>query len=124
MFVAEYSRNRKVNYEEYAVTPHIEVNFHQDSTRLFGVPLSTLSVHGSVPDIVKQCIKQIELRGAQINGIYRVSGVKSKVESVCRDFEENPSNVNLSSVSPNIIANVLKHFFREVKISEHKSCFI
>lgn len=90
--------------------------------RLFGVPLTTLtSGRASVPPIVRQCVEEIELSGAAVNGIYRVSGVKSKVESLCSTFESAAASgggeealVDLSSLSPNIVANVLKHFFREV----------
>lgn len=67
-----------------------------------------------VPSIVRQCVEEIELNGVHMNGIYRVSGVKSKVEALCHSYETNPQSVELSNLSPNIIANVLKHFFREV----------
>ncbi len=98
--------------------------FHRKKSRLFGLPLSSLTSGSGVPAIVRQCVEEIELNGAAINGIYRVSGVKSKVESLCASFEdaaEEDNNggrcnlVDLSSLSPNIVANVLKHFFREVK---------
>lgn len=91
--------------------------------RLFGVSLIALTSGrvGSVPPIVRQCVEEIELSGAAVNGIYRVSGVKSKVESLCASFESAAASsggeealVDLSSLSPNIVANVLKHFFREV----------
>ena len=90
-----------------------EVDYGERKKQLFGVPLTSLS-SGAVPEIVRMCVEEIELNGAQINGIYRVSGVKSKVEGLCHSFEENPEGVDLSNLSPNIIANVLKHFFREV----------
>ena len=82
---------------------------------MFGIPLANLS-SSTVPEIVRQCVEEIELNGAQMNGIYRVSGVKSKVEGLCHSYEVNPTGVDLSNLSPNIIANVLKHFFREVYI--------
>ncbi|KAI2799313.1 Rho GTPase-activating protein 29, partial [Blomia tropicalis] len=81
--------------------------------RLFGVPLMSLSTN-VVPSIVRQCVEEIELNGVHMNGIYRVSGVKSKVEALCHSYETNPQSVELSNLSPNIIANVLKHFFREL----------
>ena len=90
-----------------------EVDYGEKRKRLFGVPLTSLS-SGLVPGIVRQCVEEIELNGAQMNGIYRVSGVKSKVEGLCHNYESNPEGVDLSNLSPNIIANVLKHFFREV----------
>jgi len=77
------------------------------------MPLTNLST-SVVPEIVRQCVEEIDLNGSTINGIYRVSGVKSKVESLCHSYETNPDEVELSNLSPNIIANVLKYFFREV----------
>ena len=90
-----------------------DVNFSPKKKRAFGVPLSNLS-NGPVPDIVRQCIEEINQNGIHVNGIYRVSGVKSKVESLCHSLENNPDEVDMSNLSPNIVANVLKYFFREV----------
>ncbi|OTF71531.1 RhoGAP and GAS domain containing protein, partial [Euroglyphus maynei] len=78
---------------------------------LFRVPLCQLSSN-AVPDFIKQCVKQIELRGSRISGIYRVSAVKSQVDSLTKAYETNPDSVDLSNVSPNVIANLLKQFFR------------
>lgn len=50
-----------------------------------------------------------------IQGIYRVSGVKSKVEKLCQSFEIDEGNVDLSEHNPNVIANVLKLYLRQVK---------
>nr|KAG5688330.1 hypothetical protein BaRGS_027872 [Batillaria attramentaria] len=49
-----------------------------------------------------------------LQGIYRVSGVKSKVESLCRRFDLNPELVDLEEVHPNIISNVLKLYLRQL----------
>jgi hypothetical protein len=49
-----------------------------------------------------------------LQGIYRVSGVKSKVEGLCQRFEKNPDSIDLSEEHPNGIANVLKLYLREV----------
>ncbi|XP_075680750.1 uncharacterized protein LOC113799632 isoform X2 [Dermatophagoides pteronyssinus] len=78
---------------------------------LFRVPLCQLSSN-AVPDIIKQCVKQIEKRGSRISGIYRVSAVKSQVDSLTKAYETDPDSVDLSNVSPNVIANLLKQFFR------------
>ena len=49
-----------------------------------------------------------------IQGIYRVSGVKSKVEHLCQKFDLDPASVDLEDVHPNIISNVLKLYLRQV----------
>ncbi|KAH7636992.1 rhogap and gas domain containing protein [Dermatophagoides farinae] len=78
---------------------------------LFRVPLCQLSSN-AVPDVIKKCVNQIETRGSRISGIYRVSAVKSQVDSLTKAYETDPDSVDLSNVSPNVIANLLKQFFR------------
>ena len=47
-------------------------------------------------------------------GIYRVSGVKSKVEALCQTFESQIQEVDLSDQNPHVISNVLKLYLRQV----------
>ena len=68
------------------------------------VPGHLPSVHGDVPHSVV-CLFQ---------GIYRVSAVKSKVERLCQSFETDCDEVDLSEHHPNVIANVLKLYLRQV----------
>jgi len=49
-----------------------------------------------------------------LKGIYRLSGVKSQVEQLCQSFETDEHAVDLSLHHPNVIANVLKLYFRQV----------
>ncbi|KAK7791491.1 hypothetical protein R5R35_008846 [Gryllus longicercus] len=82
----------------------------------FGVDLSQhLGETGtSVPNIVCKCVDEIEARGHLIKGIYRVSGVKSRVEKLCQAFENGAELVDLSDIHPNVIANVLKLYLRQL----------
>ena len=62
-------------------------------------------------------------------GIYRVSGVKSKVEKLCQSFETEEGQVDLADHNPNVIANVLKLYLRQVSVNKlwsnlHCSCFV
>ncbi|KAI7684937.1 Rho GTPase-activating protein 45 [Sarcoptes scabiei] len=100
-------KNYKSCYGHYSVT----TSSVPERTTFFGVPLSSLSTN-SAPDIIKRCIQQIEIRGSHINGIYRVSAVKSQVDNLCNSYEKDPESIDLSSVAPNVIANFLKQFFR------------
>ena len=68
----------------------------------------------AVPPIIKKCLKEVEQRGITLRGIYRVSGVKSKVEGLCQRFEKDPDSIDLSEEHPNGIANVLKLYLREL----------
>ncbi|CAH0395680.1 unnamed protein product [Bemisia tabaci] len=87
-----------------------------DALTTFGVPLDQhLKATGAtIPHIVTKCIQEIDERGILIKGIYRVSGVKSKVEKLCQEFETYGCSVNLSDVHPNVIANVLKLYLRQL----------
>lgn len=49
-----------------------------------------------------------------MKGIYRVSGVKSKVEKLCQAFENGAELVDLTDVHPNVIANVVKLYMRQL----------
>ncbi|OQR69333.1 minor histocompatibility protein HA-1-like [Tropilaelaps mercedesae] len=67
-----------------------------------------------VPFIVKKCVKENDKRGCNVQGIYRVSAAKSKVEKLCQCFENGAELVDLSDYHPNVIANVLKLYLRQL----------
>lgn len=48
-------------------------------------------------------------------GIYRVNGVKTRVEKLCQAFENGKELVELSQASPHDISNVLKLYLRQVR---------
>lgn len=70
--------------------------------------------HTAVPPIISKCLQEVEKRGITLKGIYRVSGVKSTVENLCQKFESDPESVDLVSENPNVIANVLKLYLRQL----------
>lgn len=51
---------------------------------------------------------------ASPQGIYRVNGVKTRVEKLCQVFENGKELVELSQCSPHDISNVLKLYLRQV----------
>lgn len=51
---------------------------------------------------------------ASLQGIYRVNGVKTRVEKLCQAFENGKELVELSQCSPHDISNVLKLYLRQV----------
>ncbi|CAG0884331.1 unnamed protein product [Cyprideis torosa] len=67
-----------------------------------------------VPHLVTKCVSEIERRGMKVKGIYRVSGVKSRVEKLCQAFENGAELVDVTEVHPNVIANVLKLYLRQL----------
>ncbi|XP_055649101.1 GEM-interacting protein isoform X2 [Falco peregrinus] len=69
-----------------------------------------------VPFIVVKCTSEIEARALGVQGIYRISGSKARVEKLCQAFENGRSLVELSEHSPHDITGVLKHFLKELSV--------
>jgi len=82
----------------------------------FGVDLGQhlLEVGAEIPPLVQKCVAVVDSRGTTVKGIYRVSGVKSKVEKLCQAFENGAELVDLTDVHPNVIANVVKLYMRQL----------
>jgi len=83
----------------------------------FGVDLGhhLLEVGAEIPPLVQRCVAVVDGRGTAVKGIYRVSGVKSKVEKLCQAFENISAEfVDLTDVHPNVIANVVKLYMRQL----------
>ncbi|XP_077188178.1 rho GTPase-activating protein 45 isoform X2 [Paroedura picta] len=68
----------------------------------------------AVPFIIKKCICEIEKRALKMKGIYRVNGVKTRVEKLCQAFENGKELVELSQASPHDISTVLKLYLRQL----------
>ncbi|XP_063085271.1 rho GTPase-activating protein 45 isoform X3 [Cavia porcellus] len=67
-----------------------------------------------IPFIVKKCVCEIEHRALHTKGIYRVNGVKTRVEKLCQAFETAKELVELSQAPPHDISNVLKLYLRQL----------
>ena len=96
-----------------------EVNKSDNFTRCttFGVSLEDqlIATKQKTPPIVTKCISEIEKRGLDLQGIYRIAGVKNKVETLCAAFESgNHKEIELSDEPPHLIASCLKLFFRQL----------
>uniref|UniRef100_A0A8C2HZN1 RalA binding protein 1 n=1 Tax=Cyprinus carpio TaxID=7962 RepID=A0A8C2HZN1_CYPCA len=86
---------------------------------IFGAPLAeavrrTALYDGiQLPAIFRECVDYIESYGMKCEGIYRVSGMKSKVDELkaAYDREECPC---LEEYDPHTVASLLKQFLREL----------
>ncbi|XP_058864114.1 GEM-interacting protein-like isoform X2 [Acipenser ruthenus] len=67
-----------------------------------------------VPFIVRRCTAEIESRALGVQGVYRVSGAKPRIQKLCQSFESQREQVELSEHSPHDITGVLKHFLKEL----------
>ncbi|XP_062412936.1 rho GTPase-activating protein 45 isoform X2 [Sardina pilchardus] len=88
----------------------------QGRLQLFGRDFAQVSAGSTdgVPFIVIKCICEIERRALRMKGIYRVNGVKTRVEKLCQAFENGKELVELSQSSPHDISNVLKLYLRQL----------
>uniref|UniRef100_A0A8C7RQX1 Breakpoint cluster region protein n=1 Tax=Oncorhynchus mykiss TaxID=8022 RepID=A0A8C7RQX1_ONCMY len=85
---------------------------------VFGIKISTVTKreHSKVPYIVRQCLEEIERRGMEEVGIYRVSGVATDIQVLKAAFDTNNKDVSvmMSEMDVNAIAGTLKLYFREL----------
>ncbi|XP_030762749.1 rho GTPase-activating protein 100F isoform X3 [Sitophilus oryzae] len=78
--------------------------------------LVTGSQH-SIPIIVKRCVEEVERRGLDIIGLYRLCGSATKKRILREAFERNSRSVDLSPDNVpdiNVITGVLKDYLREL----------
>ncbi|XP_044282259.1 ralA-binding protein 1 [Varanus komodoensis] len=108
-------KKKKKPAQEAEVTP-VDVPRHRP---VFGIPLAdaaerTMLYDGiCLPAVFRECIDYVEKYGMKCEGIYRVSGIKSKVDELkaAYDREESP---NLEEYEPNTVASLLKQYLREL----------
>ncbi|XP_056149947.1 PH_BCR_vertebrate and RhoGAP_Bcr domain-containing protein [Lampris incognitus] len=85
---------------------------------VFGVKISVVTKRerSKVPLIVRQCVEEIERRGMEEVGIYRVSGVATDIQALKAAFDSNNKDVSLMmrEMDVNAIAGTLKLYFREL----------
>ncbi|XP_074624497.1 N-chimaerin-like [Acropora palmata] len=87
--------------------------------RVFGVDLTTLvKLHNCKrPYVVEACIAEVEKRGLDSEGIYRVSGFSDDIEALKDSFDNDSDSVNLSAYDDiNIVCGALKQYFRMLPI--------
>ena len=88
---------------------------------LFGAALETVLERETagfpVPLIVKRCTDEVEKRGLDIIGIYRLCGSETKKQMLREAFEESPELVDLSSENVpdiNVITGQKKYFTKRI----------
>ncbi|KAG5840734.1 hypothetical protein ANANG_G00191820 [Anguilla anguilla] len=87
-------------------------------TGVFGVKIGVVTKRerSKVPYIVRQCVEEVERRGMEEVGIYRVSGVATDIQALKAAFDANNKDVSvmMSEMDVNAIAGTLKLYFREL----------
>ncbi|OCT66096.1 rho GTPase-activating protein 35-like isoform X2 [Xenopus laevis] len=82
----------------------------------FGFPLSSVvTAERPIPIFIEKCVEYIEATGMTTEGIYRVSGNKSEMDSLQRQFDQD-HNLDLveKDFTVNTVAGALKSFFSEL----------
>ncbi|CAH1112773.1 unnamed protein product [Psylliodes chrysocephalus] len=78
--------------------------------------LVTSSQH-NIPIIIRRCVEEVERRGLDIIGLYRLCGSATKKRILREAFERNSRSVDLSPDNVpdiNVITGVLKDYLREL----------
>ncbi|XP_069563754.1 active breakpoint cluster region-related protein [Brachyistius frenatus] len=85
---------------------------------VFCVPIETLAQQEGVlvPHVVRCCVEEVERRGLDEEGIYRVSGTSSNINALKTAFNSNlrEAVAKLRSAEVNAVSGVLKLYFREL----------
>lgn len=84
---------------------------------LFGSELSLRCEHERepVPGIVVTCIQQVEMRGMDVEGVYRKSGGAGQVKIVQQGFERNNYfDITDQDLDIHAITSTLKQYFRKL----------
>ncbi|XP_061834889.1 ralA-binding protein 1 [Nerophis lumbriciformis] len=118
--VVKQWKEKKKKKKPVAVTEAEPVPVEVPTFRpIFGAPLAeavkrTALYDGiQLPAIFRECVDYIENYGMKCEGIYRVSGMKSKVDELkaAYDREECPC---LEEYDPHTVASLLKQYLREL----------
>ncbi|KAM9326891.1 rho GTPase-activating protein 35 [Gastrophryne carolinensis] len=82
----------------------------------FGMPLtSVVSAERPIPVFIEKCVDYIETTGMNMEGIYRVSGNKSEMDTLQRQFDQDHSlDLVEKDFTVNTVAGALKSFFAEL----------
>lgn len=84
---------------------------------LFGSELQHRAEYeaSDVPGIVMRCIQEVEIRGMEVEGIYRKSGGNSQIQQIKEGFERNNDfDISDPDLDINAVTSTLKQYFRKL----------
>lgn len=92
-----------------------ETGITGENKKVFGVSLvSLLTETSKIPLVIEKLLRTIELHCLYTEGIYRKSGVSSKIKELKTKMDENPEEVDFEKYQVHVLASVLKSFLREM----------
>jgi hypothetical protein len=86
-------------------------------TQVSGIPLKDQqTTNYGVPIIVHKCIQFVEARGMDVEGIYRHSGQRAKIQKLTLEFNQDAKGVVIDADVYNVhdVTGCLKQFFRSL----------
>ncbi|KAL4888767.1 hypothetical protein BDV59DRAFT_188070 [Aspergillus ambiguus] len=99
-------------------TDSVPVLAENNPTGLFGTDLELRMEHEKsiIPAIITRCIQEVELRGMDMEGIYRKSGASSAIQTIRDGFERSPQDYDISDPDLDIhaVTSALKQYFRKL----------
>lgn len=86
-------------------------------TVLFGSDLAERTEHErrQIPCVVTRCIEEVELRGMDMEGIYRKTGGNSQIKTIQEGFDKNGDfDISDPDIDVTAVTSVLKQYFRKL----------
>ena len=86
-------------------------------TTLFGSDLVERTEHErrQIPSVVTRCIEEVELRGMDVEGIYRKTGGNSQIKQIQEGFEKQQDfDISDPEFDITAVTSVLKQYFRKL----------
>lgn len=104
---------------QYSKTPHgIQRKKSYSEKGVFGVDIATVSKReeSDIPLVVIGCVQEIEKRGIEEVGIYRLSGATSDVRRLKDAFDNNSQSalVQVAEADIHAVAGLLKMYLRDL----------
>src|SRR6201986_754810 len=88
-------------------------------TELFGMDLSSRCAfeNRDIPSIVIRCVQEVELRGMDVEGVYRKSGGSGQVNGVRAGFEKKEDyDISDPELEIHALTSCLKQYFRRLPV--------
>uniref|UniRef100_A0A8C4RR04 Active breakpoint cluster region-related protein-like n=1 Tax=Erpetoichthys calabaricus TaxID=27687 RepID=A0A8C4RR04_ERPCA len=126
-FIQNKWRRMAVTLNEIQVSVSLKYSAHglqppgsscTDQSEVFGVLLGITAEREGVlvPNLVRYCVEEIDRRGLEEVGIYRISGIATEIQALRTAFNTNLQDAisRLKTVDVNAVSGTLKLYFREL----------
>ena len=88
--------------------------FPSRKMQCFGQDLRDYAHLSLIPLMIIRCVEEIDIRGLDLQGIYRVSAAQKRIEKMYTNLEWGAELVDFDAFPPHVIADVLKKFLKQL----------